>query len=237
MRNCFGPHFLPRFAFGVFCLFTAHAAFPGAASAQQAGAAPELAVQTTSLDRAFLHVAYHIQLEAQNGTTPYKWLVTSGMLPKGVSLSADGVLEGAPEEAGEFRFVVTVTDSARPAAQRNQELVLQVLAPLLAKWGRYPKINGRRIEGSLKASNQTGDDFDLTVIVVAVNENGRATALGYQHFTLEKNTMDKEIPFGENLPTGSYQVNADVVGEVPALNRIYRARLVTNQQLQVVQQP
>jgi Putative Ig domain len=202
--------------------------------AQQAGT---LTIRAPSLSSAFVSQAYRVQLEAQNGTTPYKWLVSRGSLPKGLSLSEDGLLSGVPLEAGQFHFVVTVADSAKPAQQQDQELVLQVLAPLLAKWGSYPKVNGQRIEGSLKVSNQTGDGFDLTVIVVAVNENGRATALGYQHFTLEKNIIDKEIPFGENLPYGSYQVNADVVAEVPASNAIHRKRLVSNEPLQVVQQP
>jgi hypothetical protein len=154
-----------------------------------------------------------------------------------LNLSGDGLLSGTPQQSGEFRFAVTASDSAKPAQQRSQDLDLQIMAPVLAKWGNIPKVNGRRIEGSLKVSNQTDDDFDFTVIVVGVNENGRATALGYQHFNLAKNTIDQEIPFGETLPTGSYQVNADVVGEVAAVNRIYRARVVTGDRLQVVQQP
>lgn len=207
------------------------------AAAQQTSTTPQLAIRTSSLRRAFVSQAYQVQLEAQNGATPYTWLVTSGSLPRGLSLGEGGILSGLPEEAGQFHFVVTVTDSAKPAQRRNQELTLQVLAPLLAKWGRYPKVSGQRIEGSLKVSNQTEGDFDLTVIVLAVSENGRATALGYQHFTLEKNTTDKEIPFGENLSSGSYQVNADIVGEVPATNTIHRARLVTSEPLPVVQGP
>ncbi len=46
-----------------------------------------------------------------------------------------------------------------------------------------------------------------------------------------------EIPFGENLPYGSYQLNADVVAEVAATNSIYRARLVPKELLQIQQGP
>jgi hypothetical protein len=35
---------------------------------------------------------------------------------------------------------------------------------------------------------------------LAVNDIGRATAIGYQHFGLKHETIDFEIPFGENLP-------------------------------------
>ena len=38
--------------------------------------------------------------------------------------------------------------------------------------------------------------FSRQGAAVAVNENGRATALGYQRFTLQKNAADLEIPFG-----------------------------------------
>ena len=75
--------------------------------------------------------------------------------------------------------------------------MLRVLAGLLVQWNNVAKINGQRIEGSVKVSNQTGDDFDLTAIVLAVNDIGRATAIGYQHFSLKHETIDFEIPFGE----------------------------------------
>ena len=237
MGNCAGRKFLRGSACGLILVLTLRVALPGPALAQQTGTAAPLTITTSSLPRGYVSQAFHVQLEVQNGTTPYKWSLASGALPKGLTLSEDGILGGVPLQAGQFHFVVTAADGARPPQQQDQEFALQVLAPLLAKWGRYPKVNGRRIEGSLKLSNQTEENFDLTVIVLAVNENGRATALGYQHFTLEKNTIDKRIPLGENLPPGSYQVNADVVAEVAATNTIHRARLVTNERLQVVQEP
>jgi hypothetical protein len=128
---------------------------------------------------------------------------------------------------------VTVTDSGHPAHELSKEIVLHVIAPLLVEWSRYPKITGQRIEGAARVSNQTGQDFDFTIVVLAVNEIGRAIAIGYQHFTLTQGTVDLEIPFGENLPRGSYEVNLDAVGEVAATDIIYRSRLVTSERLQV----
>ena len=86
-------------------------------------------------------------------------------------------------------------------------------------------------------SNQTEQDFDLTAIVMAVNEIGRATAIGYQRINLKKGTAELEIPFGENLPFGSYELDADVVAEVAATNSIYRARLVPKERFQIQQGP
>jgi len=206
--------------------------------AQQAAATGQpLQIRTTSLPRAYLRQVYETRLEAQGGITPLKWELTEGSLPAGTALHPDGTLTGTPAEAGEFHFTVTVSDSGKPAYEKRQQLSLLVVAPLLAEWGRYPKVNGQRVEGSIVASNQTDHDFDLTVIVLAVNETGRATAIGYQHFSMKKNTTGVEIPFGDNLPNGTYELNVDAVAEVEATNSVYRARLAPKEKLQVQQGP
>jgi hypothetical protein len=79
--------------------------------------------------------------------------------------------------------------------------------------------------------------MDLTFVVMAVAENGRATAIGYQHFMLERGTVGKMLPFGETLPHGGYVVHVDAVGEVASRNLIYRERLETAGALQVTVGP
>jgi hypothetical protein len=196
-----------------------------------------LVIQTTILPKAYLKQHYEARLLAHGGIPPLNWEVTEGTLPAGILLGQDGILSGAPTQTGEFQFTVTATDSGRPAAQRNQQLVLTVVAPLMAQWGRYPKVTGQRLEGSIIVSNQTEQDFDLTVIMMAVNETGRATAIGYQRFPLKKGEAGTEIPFGENLPRGSYELNVDAVAEVAATNSIYRTRLVPKERFQILQGP
>ena len=206
--------------------------------AQQGAATGEpLEVRTISLPKAYVRQRYETRLEARGGITPLRWDLTEGAPPPGIVLGQDGVLSGIPTETGEFRFTVTVTDSGRPAAQRNQQLVLTVVAPLLAQWGRYPTVTGQRLEGSILVSNQTEQEFDLTVIAMAVNEIGRATAIGYQRIPLKKGTSSLEIPFGENLPYGSYELDVDAVAEVAATNSIYRSRLVPKEKFQVQEGP
>jgi hypothetical protein len=207
-------------------------------TAQQGAATGQpLVIRTTTLPRGYLSQPYQVKLEADGGITPLRWELVEGNLPKGIMLHPEGILVGAPLEAGEFHFTVNVIDSGRPAMQRSQPLVLSVVAPLLAQWGRYPKVNGQRIEGSIIVSNQTDNDFDLTAVIMAVADNGRATAIGYQRLPLKKDTSGLEIPFGENLPYGQYQVNADVVAEISATNTIHRARLVPDEKFNVVQGP
>lgn len=108
--------------------------------------------------------------------------------------------------------------------------MLSIETPLRADWGKRAQVSGNRIDGSVKVSNRTGRSFDLTIIILAVNDIGRATAIGYQHLDLKKDTRDLEIPFGDTLSPGNYAVNVDVVAEEPISNRIFRARLVTDKE-------
>lgn len=210
----------------------------GSSPAQQGAATGEpIVFQNTSLPKGFLRHPYHFKLEAQGGITPLTWELTAGSLPLGMDLASDGTLSGTPTEVDTFRFIVTVTDSGKPASQRKQQLILDVVAPLVVEWSKKPKVTGRRLEAAIRVSNQTGEDFDFTVVALAVNENGRATAVGYQRFTLKKDTDEFEIPFAENLPRGAYDLHVDAVGEVAATNTIYRARLAPAEKLQVVQGP
>ena len=234
----FETRFTNRQVYARLFLFCCLFALTRVAGAQQGAATGEpLVIRTVNLPKAYVHQHYQVRLQAQGGISPLSWEVSEGALPTGLTLDRDGVLSGAPMETGEFHFVVTVTDSGRPAYQKKQPLVLTVVAPLLARWGRYPKVTGQRVEGSVVVSNQTEQDFDLTVIVLAVNEIGRATAIGYQHIKLQKDSAELEIPFGDNLPRGDYEINADVVAEVAAANTIYRVRLVPKEKLSVQQGP
>jgi len=52
------------------------------------------------------------QLRAIGGEPPYDWYLSSGMLPTGMTLSSDGLLQGAPSEIGTWMVVLSVVDGA-----------------------------------------------------------------------------------------------------------------------------
>lgn len=198
--------------------------------AQQVREPTSLSVPNKALPKVLLWERYIARLQASGGTEPYHWRVVDSSLPRTLRLSDEGIISGGLNQAGEFQFTVLVRDNSSPPKQAKQRLVLKTETPLTADWLRKAQVNGQRIDGSITISNHSGRDFDLTFVVLAVNDIRRATAIGYQHFTLKKDTLDMEIPFGENLSTGNYAVNVDVVGEEPVSKQIFRARLVTGKE-------
>ena len=62
------------------------------------------------------HTVYGDTLTESGGTAPFTWSVSSGSLPAGISLSADGNLSGTPTATGTFSFTVQVTDANNQTA-------------------------------------------------------------------------------------------------------------------------
>jgi hypothetical protein len=204
---------------------------------QSPPARAKLEIATDYLPEPTVQQSYGVRLRAIGGIYPYRWRVIDGELPPDLRLDDKGILSGTVTEPGDFRFVVAVTDSDNPPTSVSQEFKLHVAAPLLLAWTRFPQVRSNSIDGAVKVTNGSKDDFDLTVIVVAVNEIGKAFALGYQHSTFKAGTANFEIAFGSTLPQGAYVVHADAIAEVPAKHAIYRQQLQTPAPLQVVTGP
>jgi len=169
---------------------------------------------------------------AKGGVPVLHWKLEKGALPQGLKLEDNGVLHGSPQRSGEFQFTLSVTDSGKPQQAVQKLFILRVRSAITLNWKIPAHVSGNRIDGSAEVSNATPDDIDLTFVVLAVADNGRATAIGYQHFVLAKG-MTKVLPFGDTLANGGYVVHVDAVGEVAKRNLIYRERLQTPGPLQV----
>lgn len=183
-----------------------------------------LVMITRTMPQARAYEPYRVQMTAAGGRLPYRWEVV-GSLPPGLELDpATGVITGTPTEGGEYDLRFRVSDSGTPPQREIFSFAARFLAPLAVRWKTAPHTEKSGIFGSLTASNDTNEDFDLTVVVVAVNEINKAFTLGYHHFRLSHGTSSTELPFGFSLPRGAYAVHADAVAEVPP-RTIYRARL------------
>ena len=213
------------------------AALACAAAGQQAADPTRLALDPASLPTASPRHPYRYQFQAHGGIPPMKYYLAEGSLPTGMKLGEDGLLSGTAPAIGTFPFKVGVTDSGTPQQKAIQTFSLKVVPPMLMEWKRYARVSNNRIDGAVAVSNSTEDDFDLTFVVLAVAEDGRATAIGYQHFPLKSGVDSLEIPFGETLPRGSYLVHVDAVAEVAEKDQIYRARLQTKEKLAITVGP
>ncbi len=202
-----------------------------------AAQAPPLVIADEALPAMDAGVEFHVLLHATGGVPPYVWSVAGGDLPEGVTLTPEGLLAGRPATPGTFTFTLKVEDSGHPAHTITRDFRAVVAASMLLEWLQLPKVRDNRIDGVVQVSNGSGDTFDLTVIIVAVADNGRATAIGYEHFPLKAGATSVKIPFGNTLPHGGYVIHADAIAEIPTRNAILRQRLQTPQPLQVLQGP
>ncbi|MFH0919127.1 MAG: putative Ig domain-containing protein [Fibrobacterota bacterium] len=85
---------------------------------------PGLLVATKAMIRGTAGSPYTSKIDAAGGTLPYTWSLTSGSLPAGLSLAADGTVSGTPTESGSFSFVVSVIDGNSDAASGEVSLVI-----------------------------------------------------------------------------------------------------------------
>jgi len=71
---------------------------------------------------------------AGSGTSPYTYVISTGALPAGVTLSPTGTLSGTPSVAGNFNFTVKATDSSTGAGAPfsiSGSYTLAVVAPTI----------------------------------------------------------------------------------------------------------
>jgi len=194
-------------------------------SAQTRPRRPALQILTPALPAPVAGEKYDVRLRAIGGTPPYRWSTPEAPFPAGLSLDANsGRITGIPDSSDEFSVLVQVSDSANPPLTHTKLLVASEGAPLTVRWTVRPHINASNIAGAVRVTNGSHDAMDMTVIVMAVNENGRATALRYEHLNLPPGRETPDLNFDVALPIGQYVAHVDAVGEVPEKRAIYRDR-------------
>ena len=73
-------------------------------------AVPTLSITPTTLTAGGVSAPYSQQLSTSGGTAPYTYVVESGALPPGLTLSASGLLSGTPSAINTYNFVIKSTD-------------------------------------------------------------------------------------------------------------------------------
>jgi uncharacterized protein (TIGR03437 family) len=116
-----------------------------------------VAIITNSLPKGTLTAPYNVQLIGAGGTQPYvSWLVSSGVLPPGLTLTAGtGLLSGTPITSGSYSFSVTVTDSAATTSIAQPFTIVIAPTPVITTGALLPGLPGVPYSATLFASGGT----------------------------------------------------------------------------------
>jgi hypothetical protein len=82
-------------------------------------------IRSTPLPVAHVGRPYSARLAADGGDGPYSWRLTSGLLPTGLHLLADGQITGTPRRPGRLTLVVQAVDGLGAKAVRRETLVIR----------------------------------------------------------------------------------------------------------------
>ena len=90
-----------------------------------------LSITSSTLSAATVGTAYSQTLQANGGTVPYTWSVSSGQLPAGLSLApSSGIISGTPTSgAVSSSFVVSVSDSSSSVQSATASTSIAISAP------------------------------------------------------------------------------------------------------------
>jgi hypothetical protein len=90
---------------------------------------PTIAITPTSLPTATVSLPYSQTMSSAGGLAPYSYLVTSGTLPAGLTLTSAGVLSGTPTSTANASFTIRSTDSN--GCQNTRSYLLTPICPTL----------------------------------------------------------------------------------------------------------
>lgn len=77
-------------------------------------------------------VPYTVQLATSQGAAPYTFVIDSGTLPEGLTITSEGMISGTPISAGLYYFTVLVTDNAGNTIQSIYNITVTCPAITLA---------------------------------------------------------------------------------------------------------
>jgi Putative Ig domain len=117
-----------------------------------------LSITSSALPGGQLNAPYSATLTATGGTTPYKWSLTSGALPTGLSLSSAGVISGTPTvTAASTPLTLQVSDAGGPQQTQAIVLPLTIIDPSVITVAIAPARAALTVTQTLTVSAATND--------------------------------------------------------------------------------
>ncbi len=124
-------------------------------------------ITTTKLPAAKVGVRYSARLSSSGGAGATRWSVTTGSLPRGLTLNAaSGVISGTPKAGGESGFIVTAKNGGPPslAGTAGLSITIGAAASVHVAYSRISggvatlvlNCSGARCAGKLKLTDRVG---------------------------------------------------------------------------------
>src|SRR5207249_4705235 len=153
--------------------------------------------------------AYNQSIAATGGTLPYAWSVESGALPPGLSLSASGVISGAPSVAGSYTFTIRVTAASNSTASQSFSLTIAPQAGVSTAAFLFPDRGGF-------SATSAGASSSINIGYASIQPNaGSTTPAGLAIFGFRQNNIlvsEAGVPASSLLQAG--RIYAEVNGPV-----------------------
>jgi len=165
--------------------------YPGAG-----GGPGPLSITTTSLAAGLVNTSYNQALVCTGGTGPFTWALVAGQgsLPAGLSLSAGGIISGAPTTAGTSNFTVKVTDSVPATVQKALSIVVTA--------GGAP-LDSQFVSQTVPTSLQPGQGFSVNLKFLNI---GTQTWSGSAYWLVSQNPALNQTWGGNGVPLSSYSI-------------------------------
>jgi hypothetical protein len=164
--------------------------------------APPATIATTTLPNGTVDTSYSATIDGTGGCTPYKWAISSGSLPKGVTQKASSsttalALSGTPSTAATYSFTVSLTGcgghvdtaSYKVAIQGSAKNVVNLdwkasTSPDIAGYNVYrspngstwTKLNAGLIASTLYSDSTVANGSTYYYAATAVNISGKESS-------------------------------------------------------------
>lgn len=100
-----------------------------------------LTITTQSLSEGTKNSNYSANLSREYGSEPFKWSVSSGSLPDGLTINEnDGTISGKPTRAGSYTFTVSVIDTGAPQQLASRSYTIKINDEVLPETGVNTKL-------------------------------------------------------------------------------------------------
>lgn len=119
-------------------------------------AAPQIGFTLPELPQPFTAASYNQRLQVAGGVAPYTFMVSSGALPGGLSLSSDGLLSGTAQAAGRYSFGVSVADANGFTAQQAYTLLVIEAVQQISAFVATPAAPTYSVDGRFALSARGG---------------------------------------------------------------------------------